>query len=497
MDIEKLKDASLDVVKEEFRKYLESLTDISRGTKDTAFSDAFYIWRKRGHDFFWNIVTDEDFENSAPGALREILLEHSSGNVPSLVMGYMSNLRRFHDFVYSEGYSYSDVSDYEALKAFLLDIGCLDSLSEWANKFNLFDVLRISKTEIRHSNMLAWLMDPTENHGLGDAIIRGFIQHYVSFGADDKDVFDILLTDTHGFEIRREWRNIDLLAISHESKCLICIENKIDSSEHDNQLGRYERIVEDSFPGFRKMFIYLTPDGTESSNPDLWCVMSYQDVLDIITKAKAGRQLIPESELLIDNYIETIRRSVVGDDRLTAICAEIYAKHRRALDLIYENRPDKASELAEMFREWGTEKTSSGEIVINLDKCVKSYTRFTTKEMSSVLPDFPDGSDLSSMWNTSSPYFYEIQNNGGKDFSIQFVVSSKDLTDEMKLTVDRINNAFPSKIKKENWKFRTFFSTKRVKVEDEMPKEKVFDQLDKLLKDCKAFEMKVLEALQA
>lgn len=496
MDIDRLKSASLDAVRDEFRKYLET-QEISRGTKDTAYSDAFYIWRHRGKDCFWDTVTSDDFETKGTEVFREILSERSTGDVPSLVSGYMSNFRRFRDFVLSGEVANSHDEDFEALKDFLLDIGCLDQLAEWANKFNLFDVLKISRTEIRHSNMLAWLMDPMENHGLDDAVLTGFIQYYVTNGADDDEVFDILLTDTNGFEIRREWRKIDLMAISHEARYLICIENKVDSSEHDDQLSRYEKIVGDSFPGFRKMFIYLSPDGMESSNPDVWCAMSYQDVLEIIEKAKAGRQLIPESELLIDNYIETIRRSVVGDDRLVAICAEIYAKHRRALDLIYENRPDKASELAEMFREWGTEKTASGEIVLNLDKCIKSYTRFTTKEMSSVLPDFPEDSDRFGMWNSRNPYFYEIQNNAGKDFSIQFVVSSKDLTDEMKLTIDRINEVSPSKIKKENWKYRTFFSTKRVKVEDELSKEKVFEQLDKLLKDCKAFETKVVEALRS
>ena len=45
----------------------------------------------------------------------------------------------------------------QALKEFLLDISCLDQLAEWSDSFNLFDVLKITRVEIRHSNMLAWL----------------------------------------------------------------------------------------------------------------------------------------------------------------------------------------------------------------------------------------------------------------------------------------------------------------------------------------------------
>ena len=32
---------------------------------------------------------------------------------------------------------------------------------------NIFQILRISKTEIRHSNFLAWLLDPSQSHKLG------------------------------------------------------------------------------------------------------------------------------------------------------------------------------------------------------------------------------------------------------------------------------------------------------------------------------------------
>ena len=68
----------------------------------------------------------------------------------------------------------------QALKAFLLDIECLEPLSEWTSRFNLFDILKITRTEIRHSNMLSWLLNPRENHGLGDRIIKGFIQYVVN-----------------------------------------------------------------------------------------------------------------------------------------------------------------------------------------------------------------------------------------------------------------------------------------------------------------------------
>ena len=43
-------------------------------------------------------------------------------------------------------------------------------------KFNPFDVLRYADYEIRHSNVLAWLLQPSESHGLHDKFLRAFVQ---------------------------------------------------------------------------------------------------------------------------------------------------------------------------------------------------------------------------------------------------------------------------------------------------------------------------------
>ena len=97
------------------------------------------------------------------------------------------------------------------LQDFLLDIDCLNELSSWVDRFNIFDVLKISRTEIRHSNTLSWLLDPNENHNLGDAYLRGVVQRLVE--KDDSgryDVFKLLLLDLYDFTVYREYKNIDI-----------------------------------------------------------------------------------------------------------------------------------------------------------------------------------------------------------------------------------------------------------------------------------------------
>ena len=40
------------------------------------------------------------------------------------------------------------------------------------NRFNPFKILKVDKFEIRHSNMIAWLLDPTENHHLSSMFVN-------------------------------------------------------------------------------------------------------------------------------------------------------------------------------------------------------------------------------------------------------------------------------------------------------------------------------------
>ena len=49
-------------------------------------------------------------------------------------------------------------------------------------EFNAFDVLRYSDYEIRHSNMLAWLLQPDGSHRLGGQFLKWFVHHHNGIG---------------------------------------------------------------------------------------------------------------------------------------------------------------------------------------------------------------------------------------------------------------------------------------------------------------------------
>lgn len=492
MNIESAKSLHYGVLQSNYKTYLSG-QDFAKSTVNTMATDAFYLWNHGGPDLFWNVLGSDTFEEDAKSSLTKALQDNSSGQVDQLINGYLSPLRHFRDYILSADAAEAEQhEDLQVLKDFLLDINCLDPLSEWSNKFNIFDILKITRVEIRHSNMLAWLLDPNENHGLGDSIIRGFIQYLVPFAFDEEDAFSFLLMDCYGFEILREWHHIDLIAVSDDEKFVLCIENKIDSHEHDNQLVRYKELVDRNFPDYNKAFVFLSPDGSEASEPDSWCSMGYQDIITIIEAARGRNKLHPEAELLINNYIDTVRRDIVGDEKLAQICAEIYSKHQKAIDLIIENKPDRASDLAEILRAWASEKTQKGELEILSEKCNKRNTYFTTKTMSEILPDLDEPV---SGWNTNNIYIYDIINLDGNEFYMQFIVSSKNISDEQRQRCDEVNEILPAKHQKQNWQWRTHYSDKHVKTDDELSEEKIFAQLDKKFKDLRTRENELKEKI--
>jgi hypothetical protein len=298
---------------------------------------------------------------------------------------------------------------YDAISSLLLDIEVLDKIESKLANFNAFETLGIVNTEIRHSNVLAWLLSPKENHGLGDLVLKKFIQtvyHQFKDACKDISLYDISLMDYHNFHIRREWRNIDILAISEEDQFVLIIENKIWSRESKNQLNKYFKIVNEEYPTYRKMFIFLTPYGDEASDRENWISIDYNIILDVIEKSIKFKQntLTSSVQFFIEQYVEVLRRYIVGDAELEKLCKEIYYKHQKALDLIFQYKPDIYSDVYNFI-----EKFINDNQNLIMDISNKTYIRFTTNKLDSIIPKKGQG------WtNTKRLLLWEFQNRDEK-----------------------------------------------------------------------------------
>src|SRR3954452_1476430 len=66
--------------------------------------------------------------------------------------------------------------DKQALEAFVVEHSDLETLEGLVAQFNIFEAVGAVRQELRHSDFLAFLLDPRQNHRLGDAFVRRLLQ---------------------------------------------------------------------------------------------------------------------------------------------------------------------------------------------------------------------------------------------------------------------------------------------------------------------------------
>lgn len=265
--------------------------------------------------------------------------------------------------------------ELEVLEKFICDED-LKTLEKKFNKFNIFDCLRLTRTEIRHSNFLAWLLDPNETHGLNDYFLKEFLKEILinkkseiekingknltlkKYESDETIVekytipslFDIDYWDMQNAEILREHENIDLLIIDETNKFIFVIENKVDTCQHDNQLTKYRTYVDEQYSNseYKKLYVYLKPKKEDVEEPYIY--IGYDLIQKILEKIINDKQINNEVLTSIRHYKYILERDFMQKDEISEICRRIYKKHKTAIDLI-NKYSDTKSEMFEILKE--------------------------------------------------------------------------------------------------------------------------------------------------
>ncbi len=292
------------------------------------------------------------------------------------------------------------------------------------SSFNIFEVLRCAGHEIRHSNILAWLLDPRESHGLGHHFLQRFFAG-LSDGsgrkADHPFCEEINGDKLQSVTVRREWNNIDILLELRTTDCsmwVVCIENKFTATQGLGQLKRYRETVEKIYPAARRTFVFLTLR-EEKPHDVAYLVTSYEEVsreLQMLLTTHADA-IAPQPKVLIDHYqsiladrldrdSSTVRlareivlqhpkairlaQSIVeppdlgkGKGKESAHSADlatrqIYDKHREAFDYVLKNRPNRCNEVSAVLK--GRLLADGRNFGWEPAKCDPQITRFIPSE---------------------------------------------------------------------------------------------------------------------
>jgi hypothetical protein len=258
----------------------------------------------------------------------------------------------------SESEAASTESDLEALKALQTDASELERIETLLDRFNVFEAIGFIGQEVMHSRFLAFLLDPKQNHGLGDVFLRKMLEK----ASATSNVASVLkaFEDTGSQNIEQTAvqtevytgdGRVDILLLNEVGQWATIIENKVWSTEHSDQLGRYYRFVKRNHPDWRVFGIYLTPYGARPSHKE-YLSLDYGMVCEIIDSVleDQGLSLNPDVKTSIEHYTNMVRRNVVGDSDIAKLCQQIYQKHKRALDLIYEHRPDVQARIRDLLK---------------------------------------------------------------------------------------------------------------------------------------------------
>lgn len=216
--------------------------------------------------------------------------------------------------------------------------------------FNIFEAVGAPRSELRHSNFLAYLLSPNRPHGLRSRPLSAMLRDIVSkIPTSERPIttLELIAGELDDAIIHRERNNIDILIELPTIKLVVAIENKVGAKASEGQLERYSQGLKGEFPDHRRILVFLTPDGTVPDH-DHYVAYNYQDITHVLEAllSDALEPIPEESALIVRHYIEMVRRHVVQDETLRELALALYERHKEAFDFIFECKPQPANILS-------------------------------------------------------------------------------------------------------------------------------------------------------
>lgn len=220
-------------------------------------------------------------------------------------------------------------------------------LNQQVNSFNALKILRMENYEIRHSNILAWLLDPKENHRLQDYFLRKTLEHLLLIDENAENLqYDTVgtilnrsLMESHVYREVKTTNNryIDLVIVNQELKTVFLIENKFYSTESLNQLDDYLNYIQQNFKDFTIIPIYLTLDGEAPSNPHYF-IMTYERIEAILHTILMlnKNQMASTVYDFIDAYDQILREKFYPNQEQILQAIDIYRNHQSIIESLSE-----------------------------------------------------------------------------------------------------------------------------------------------------------------
>ena len=228
--------------------------------------------------------------------------------------------------------------------------------------------------------------------------------------------FDVDQWKLRDIIVETERHRIDILLRSQEDKFVCSIENKIFSGEHSNQLERYRHVVEREFEGMIPLYVFLTVEGgrpAKIKDAAHYVPMGYTQIADLIEQTMTARSssLGVNVQGTLEQFVTSLRRHVLDDSDVRQLARKIYYKHKKAVQLIIEARPDVQQEVRDIIVPIMKDVPE-----LKPDFSVKSFIRYYPPEWD-LIPELREGEGWTG---TGRMLLFEFRN--GKNLSLHLVL---------------------------------------------------------------------------
>lgn len=235
----------------------------------------------------------------------------------------------------------------EELEKLLVNNEALARIELYLNRFNPIRVMKMERMEIRHSAILAWLLDPNESHGLDDKFLKAFLGEALrgQSALGTPTAIDAARADLRDAVVRREWQNIDIFIHSARNGWGFVVENKFDSKQHEGQLKKYlEKVMTGLGSEADNLIvrgIFLTLHGEEPAD-ERYAPINYEAICQFLPRFmdQESHLLTSEVRTFLQHYVEIIEEEVgvsVESSEMEKLARQLYRENKKVLDFIMKH----------------------------------------------------------------------------------------------------------------------------------------------------------------
>ncbi|NOX09868.1 MAG: PD-(D/E)XK nuclease family protein [Gammaproteobacteria bacterium] len=226
-------------------------------------------------------------------------------------------------------------------------------LQAYNQSVSSFQLNKIS--EIEHSRMIQWILNPNESHGLGTTPLKTLL-NACWYELVDKNIkpafFDVLdITPITISQMSLEsvisfteftadnYGRVDILLILPDDDIAIVIENKYGAGESGDQLANYRKWGDEKLKEFDVLYLYMDfMEKWTGKADEQWIKISYEWLIDTLSYA-IKEPHVPEriKQIITDYHNEIVDDCLLSDphyENVRRIYHEFSQKHIEALKIL-------------------------------------------------------------------------------------------------------------------------------------------------------------------